>query len=431
VSQVVVDLYLGAPKIFLSVSDGLTSKVSGIQQYADEIIVNGDVSSFAGIEYFNDYSVNFTNRSLVDKEYVDNKVSNNTFTGGSVNNISANGISATTISATTYYNLPTDIRVTGGTYSSGTATFTNNTGGTFNVTGFSTGTSFTGGTVTGATNFTGGLSASTISATTISATTIYVANMPELPFADGTTLDTYITGGNTFLRLKDNIAAPSGGTRTFNGNVNITSGLTSNTISATTYYNLPIDVRVTGGTYSSGTATFTNNTGGTFNVTGFSNGSSFTGGTVTGTTTFTNGLSANTMSATTFFGDGSNLTGISAAASQFVVNCRNQSGANMYRGQVVYISGSTGNKPTIRLAQANSEATSARTFGILKNDIANNADGDVVTIGAITNLDTRTSATHPFTVDTLVDGQTIYLSPTNAGYVTNIKPSAPNHLVYI
>lgn len=46
---------------------------------------------------------------------------------------------APTISATTYQNLPTDVRVTGGTYSAGTATFTNNTGGTFNVTGFTTG----------------------------------------------------------------------------------------------------------------------------------------------------------------------------------------------------------------------------------------------------------------------------------------------------
>jgi hypothetical protein len=45
--------------------------------------------------------------------------------------------SSYTISATTYSNLPTDVRVTGGTYSSGTATFTNNTGGTFSVSGFS------------------------------------------------------------------------------------------------------------------------------------------------------------------------------------------------------------------------------------------------------------------------------------------------------
>jgi hypothetical protein len=59
------------------------------------------------------------------------------------NNISLNSVSATTISATTYQNLPKDIFVTGGTYnnSNGTSTFTNNSGGTFNVTGYSTGAS--------------------------------------------------------------------------------------------------------------------------------------------------------------------------------------------------------------------------------------------------------------------------------------------------
>lgn len=76
-------------------------------------------------------------------------------------------ISATTITALNFNGLPTDIYVTGGTYSSGTATFTNTTGGTFNITGFSTGGgSFTGGTVNGATEFTNGLTANTISATT-------------------------------------------------------------------------------------------------------------------------------------------------------------------------------------------------------------------------------------------------------------------------
>jgi hypothetical protein len=49
-----------------------------------------------------------------------------------------------TVSATTYFNLPTDIRVTGGTYTAGTATFRNNTGGTFTVTGFITGNTYAG-----------------------------------------------------------------------------------------------------------------------------------------------------------------------------------------------------------------------------------------------------------------------------------------------
>jgi uncharacterized delta-60 repeat protein len=64
-----------------------------------------------------------------------------------------------------------------------------------------------------------------------------------------------------------NYLSLSGGTVT--GPTIFTNGLTADTISATTYYNLPQDIYVTGGTYSAGTAIFTNNTGGTFNVTGF------------------------------------------------------------------------------------------------------------------------------------------------------------------
>jgi hypothetical protein len=90
----------------------------------------------------------------------------------------------------------------------------------------------------------------------------------------------------------------SGGTVT--GPTIFTSGLTANTISATTYFNLPTDIRVTGGTYTGSTIIFTNNTGGTFSVTGITTSSAFTGGTVTGATNFTGGLTANTISATTY-----------------------------------------------------------------------------------------------------------------------------------
>ena len=120
-----------------------------------------------------------------------------------------------------------------------------------------------------------------------------------------------------------------------------------------------------------------------------------------------------------------------ASADKMVTIGRNSTGSTLYRGTIVYISGSTGNRPNFVKARANIEATSAGTFGVIESDILNNADGNCVTIGSIGNLDTRSSATHPFTVDTLADGDTIYLSPTTAGYITNVEPSAPNHLVYI
>jgi hypothetical protein len=69
----------------------------------------------------------------------------------------------------------------------------------------------------------------------------------------------------------------SGSTFQSNGFIANNNGLTATTVSASTYLGLPIDIRVTGGTYSSGSAVFTNNTGGTFSVSGFSTVGAFTG----------------------------------------------------------------------------------------------------------------------------------------------------------
>jgi hypothetical protein len=164
------------------------------------------------------------------------------FTGGTVTGATffTNGVTATTISATTYLGLPitNDIYVTGGTYSNGDVEFVNNTGGTFSVTGFSTGYTLTMSAIT-----------DTLGYTPISA-------------------DTFVTGAtysnNTFTYRNN-----TGGT--FNVFFNTMTGLTATTISATTYQNLPIDIRVTGGTHSltGGTTTFRNNTGGTFSVSGY------------------------------------------------------------------------------------------------------------------------------------------------------------------
>ena len=110
---------------------------------------------------------------------------------------------------------------------------------------------------------------------------------------------------------------------------------------------------------------------------------------------------------------------------------RNSTGATLYAGTIVFILNSTGNRPNFVKAKADSEITSSGTFGVVVSNIANNSDGYVVTTGAVSGLDTRSVATNPFTTDTLFDGDTIYLSPFIAGYVTNVKPSSPNHIVSI
>ena len=196
----------------------------------------------------------------------------NTVTGLTVNgvltvtgNTSLQALTATTISATTYSNLPTDVRVTGATYSNNNFTFTNNTGGTFSVL-FNT---VTGLTVNGILTVTGNTSLQALTATTISATTY--SNLPtDIRTTGGTYSNnnfifTNNTGGTYSVLFNTVTGLTVNGGLTITGNTSA-QGLTATTISATTYQNLPTDIRVTGATYSNNTFTYTNNTGGTFSV---------------------------------------------------------------------------------------------------------------------------------------------------------------------
>ena len=72
------------------------------------------------------------------------------------------------------------------------------------------------------------------------------------------------------------------------------------------------------------------------------NGTIFTGGTVAGPTNFTNGLSANTFSATTLYGDGSNLTGVGFAGGTVAgaTNFTNGLTANTFSATTLYGDGS-------------------------------------------------------------------------------------------
>jgi hypothetical protein len=100
---------------------------------------------------------------------------------------------------------------------------------------------------------------------------------------------------------------------------------------------------------------------------------------------------------------------------------RNQTGGTLAVGTVVYISGATGNLPTVTKAIATGDATSAQTLGMVSAAIANNGVGYVVVIGTCSGLDTSA----------YTEGQQLYLSYTTAGAVTTTKPYAPYHLVYI
>jgi len=104
-----------------------------------------------------------------------------------------------------------------------------------------------------------------------------------------------------------------------------------------------------------------------------------------------------------------------------IAQVRNETGATLTKGTVVYINGAAGNKATVTKAIATGDSTSAQTFGLVFADISHNNNGYVILAGDIAGLDTSA-----FTA-----GQQLYLSSTTAGAYTSTKQYAPNHLVYV
>jgi nitrogen fixation protein len=96
--------------------------------------------------------------------------------------------------------------------------------------------------------------------------------------------------------------------------------------------------------------------------------------------------------------------------------------------QAVRVSGAQGGRLAIALAQANNDNNSADTIGLVTETIATNQEGFIITVGQIENINTTGSLQG----ETWTDGDVLYLSPTVAGKLTNIKPTgATGHIVVI
>jgi hypothetical protein len=105
----------------------------------------------------------------------------------------------------------------------------------------------------------------------------------------------------------------------------------------------------------------------------------------------------------------------------------NKTGINLLEAnyQVVRIDGAQGNRLKVALAQANNDANSAETLGIVTETINDNQEGFVTTSGLVRGINTTGSIQG----ETWADGDMLYLSGTVAGLLTNIKPAAPIHTV--
>ena len=115
---------------------------------------------------------------------------------------------------------------------------------------------------------------------------------------------------------------------------------------------------------------------------------------------------------------------IGTAPNTLLAYVTNAESITITKGQPVYAFGGVGDRLKVKLAYNTTDATSAQTVGlVLSSSIAANQKGLIIVNGQLDGLSTLPTST-------FADGDPIYLGAT-AGTITNVKPSAPNHLVYL
>ena len=102
----------------------------------------------------------------------------------------------------------------------------------------------------------------------------------------------------------------------------------------------------------------------------------------------------------------------------------NADSVTLTKGMPVYAFSGTGDRMTVKRANNTGDATSAQTVGlVLSTSIAANQKGLIMMQGLLDGLSILPTST-------FADGDAVYLGAT-AGTITNVKPHAPNHLVYL
>ena len=99
---------------------------------------------------------------------------------------------------------------------------------------------------------------------------------------------------------------------------------------------------------------------------------------------------------------------------------KNDSGGTISKGQAVYITGISGDVPTVDLARSNS-ATTMPAFGLAASNANDQAEVQVVSFGNLTSYDTTTYS--------LSVGDTVYVSSSTAGALTNTAPTGEANLI--
>jgi hypothetical protein len=115
---------------------------------------------------------------------------------------------------------------------------------------------------------------------------------------------------------------------------------------------------------------------------------------------------------------------IGTSPNSLIAYVTNDDSVTITKGQAVYAFSGTGDRMTVKRALNTGDSTSAQTVGlVLSTSIAANQKGFIMMQGLLDGLSILPTATWS-------DGDPVYLGAT-AGSITNVKPYAPNHLVYL
>jgi hypothetical protein len=97
---------------------------------------------------------------------------------------------------------------------------------------------------------------------------------------------------------------------------------------------------------------------------------------------------------------------------------RNVQGTTISKGDVVYVFSGTGTRTNVKLARSDAEATMPAVGMILSTSIVHNAYGLMITTGRVDGLKTDYA--------TWAEGEVLWVDPSTAGDLTNVKPPYPN-----
>jgi hypothetical protein len=133
-------------------------------------------------------------------------------------------------------------------------------------------------------------------------------------------------------------------------------------------------------------------------------------------------LTGNWENAYTNLQTNSGTWGASLSSSEVLLaQVTNADSVTLNRGDVVYSFGATGSVMSVKLASNSAESTSSKTLGIINGTIIPNGIGYATVAGRMDKM----SFPSPY-----VEGDALWLGNT-AGTFTRVKPTAPNHLVYL